>query len=85
MFGPEEIAIRLHHRVVQIHPFRNGNGRHSRMLADLALVKHFKAKPLPWGGNTLGRSDPRRDEYLEAVRAADLNNYKPLLAFCRSS
>lgn len=84
-YPPDEFAIRLHHRVVQIHPFRNGNGRHARMMADLVLVKHFREKRLPWGGNALGRTDPRRDEYLAAVRAADAHDYAPLLAFCRSS
>lgn len=84
-FEPEEFAIRLHHLIVQVHPFRNGNGRHSRIMADLTLVKHFMVRRLPWGGDTLGRTDPRRDGYLEAVRAADANDYGPLLAFCRSS
>ena len=85
MYEPEEFAIRLHHMVVQIHPFRNGNGRHSRMLADLILTKHFRAPRLPWGGAALGRTDPRRDEYLAAMTAADGDRFDPLLRFCRSS
>jgi Fic-DOC domain mobile mystery protein B len=84
-FEPVDFAIRLHHAIVKIHPFRNGNGRHSRLFADLTLVKHFKENRLPWGGDTLGRTDPRRNEYLKAVRAADDGDYRPLLTFCRSS
>lgn len=84
-FDPEELAIRLHHRVVQVHPFRNGNGRHSRMLADLLLAKHFKRSRLPWGGGTLDRSGPLRTQYLAAIRLADAHDYAPLLKFCRSA
>jgi Fic-DOC domain mobile mystery protein B len=84
-FNPEELAIRLHHRVVQVHPFRNGNGRHCRMLADLLLVKHFKQPRLPWGGDALGRGGPLRAEYLAAIRRADAHDYAPLIEFCRTS
>jgi len=42
-------AVRLHYRIVTVHPFRNGNGRHARMVAHVALVRHFKREPLPWG------------------------------------
>lgn len=84
-FDPEELAIRLHHRVVQVHPFRNGNGRHARLLADLLLVKHFRRQRLPWGGDNLGRGGPLRTAYLAAVRGADAHDYAPLIALCRSS
>lgn len=84
-FGPEELAIRLHHRVVQVHPFRNRNGRHARLLADLLLVKHFKRGRLPWGGDTLDHRGHRRDEYIAAVRSADTQDYLSLLKLCPSS
>ena len=70
-FPADELAIRLHHRLVKVHPFPNGNGRHARMIADLALLRHFKVQRLPWGGNQLVNSDPRRTEYIDALRAAD--------------
>ena len=84
-FPADEVAIRLHHRLVKVHPFPNGNGRHARMIADLTLLRHFKVQRLPWGGNRLGNSDPRRAEYIGALRAADANDYRALLQFCRSS
>jgi Fic-DOC domain mobile mystery protein B len=84
-YPADELAIRLHHRLVWAHPFPNGNGRHARLMADLVLLKHFKARRLPWGGRTLGRIDPRRAEYIAALHAADGHNYEPLLQFCRSS
>ena len=50
-YPPDEIAIRLKYRVVTIHSFPNGNGRHGRMLAHIAMVRHFGLEPLPWGGS----------------------------------
>ncbi|HYM96537.1 MAG TPA: mobile mystery protein B [Candidatus Sulfotelmatobacter sp.] len=84
-WAPDEVVIRLHHRLVKVHPFPNGNGRHARMMADLVLLRHFRAQRLPWGGNTLGNADPRRRQYITALQAADGNDYGPLLEFCRSS
>jgi len=84
-YAPVELAIRLHHRLVFVHPFPNGNGRHARLMAYLLLMKHFKVERLPWGGNNLGNSDPRRTEYIDALHAADAQNYGALLQFCRSA
>jgi Fic-DOC domain mobile mystery protein B len=82
-YEPEELAIRAHHRIVKVHPFPNGNGRHSRLVADLLLMKHFKVKRLPWGGGTLGNTDPNRAKYIEALQEADRSNYAPLIAIAR--
>ena len=71
---------------VKIHPFRNGNGRHSRLTADLVLEKHFNRPPFTWGGNAdLGNGDVHRPAYLAALKAADQGNYALLLQLCRSS
>lgn len=80
----DEIAIRLSHRAVQIHPFPNGNGRWSRLMAD-ALVVSFGKTPFTWGtGLDLKESDLRR-QYIEALKFADLNlQYGPFLQFARS-
>lgn len=82
--SPDEIAVRVHHRVVKVHPFRNGNGRHSRLLADLILEKHFSRTPFTWGGTgQLGNSDPHRQEYLGGLKSADKGDYGPLLNLSR--
>jgi len=83
-FPPDEIAVRLHHRLVAIHYFPNGNGRHARLMADLVLV-HLLGQPVfTWGGENLVNRGDCRKRYIEALRAADRKDYAPLLAFVRS-
>ena len=80
----DEVAARFHHRLVSIHPFANGNGRHARMMADL-LLTHVLGKPrFTWGRLGLADAGKTRGEYLSALREADGRNYAPLLAFVRS-
>lgn len=80
----DEIAARFSHRLVAIHPFANGNGRLSRTLADLLLVQHG-AKRFTWGaGADLVAKGDVRQRYLDALRAADGQDYGRLLAFVRS-
>ena len=82
-FPPDEIATRFHHRLVWIHPFPNGNGRLSRIAADLLIVQ-LGGKQFSWGrGNLVAISDLRR-RYVEALRAADGQVIAPLLEFVRS-
>jgi len=50
-YSPDEYAARFHHRLVFIHPFSNGNGRHARLMADLILEKLFTTKVFSWGGD----------------------------------
>lgn len=83
-YPPDEIAIRLHYRVVTIHPFPNGNGRHARMLAHVAMLRHFKVDPVPWVGSALHTADENRKAYIDALVAADNRDFGPLLAFARS-
>ena len=84
-YPPDELVIRLHHRLVWVHPFSNGNGRLCRMMADLVMMKHFKIDRLPWGGDALVDAGPRRAAYIEALHDADVHNYTRLLTFCRSA
>ena len=42
----DEIAVRFHHRLVTIHPFPNGNGRHARLIADV-LIEQLGAPAYP--------------------------------------
>ena len=84
-FDLDEIAVRVHHRMVWIHPFRNGNGRHARLIADVIAVKNGR-EPFTWGSITLAAAGPGRAEYLRCLQAADANNndIRGLLNFARS-
>jgi|SRR5882672_605082 len=78
--GPEEFAVQVHHRIVRVHPFHNGNGRHARLMADLILERHFKLAPLQWGGGSaLDNDEPNRANYISALKAADAGDYGALL------
>ncbi len=80
---PDEIAVRLHHRLVAIHPFPNGNGRHARLMADL-LIEKLGGEPFSWGGGSLADVSELRARYVAALQAADGHELGPLLAFARS-
>lgn len=77
----DEQAVRIHHRLTFIHPFPNGNGRCSRVMADLFLERHAAA-PFSWGPTPHG--EPVRQQYLAALRQADAGDMHPLLVFVRS-
>jgi len=85
-FPSDEIAIRFKHRIVSIHCFPNGNGRHSRLMADLIVEKLFHIPVFTWGHSHshLTTNDEVRSAYLTALKEADRNNYKPLIEFARS-
>ena len=80
----DEIAARFHHRLVSIHPFANGNGRHARVATDLLLAE-LGAQPFTWGRSDLVHATRARETYLAALRAADRRDYAPLLAFVRGT
>lgn len=82
-FLADEIAVRLHHRLVAIHPFPNGNGRHARLMADL-LIERMGGKSFSWGGGSLADTGQLRAAYVKALRIADNHNIGPLLTFARS-
>jgi Fic-DOC domain mobile mystery protein B len=82
-YDPDEIAIRFHHRLVAIHPFPNGNGRHGRLATDL-LAKQLGRPRFTWGSANLIEPDVTRREYVAALREADEHNIERLLAFARS-
>jgi len=83
VYSPDEIAVRFHHRLVAIHPFPNGNGRHARMMADL-IVMHAGRPSFTWGGGQLTSTSELRSAYIEALRKADQGDINPLLEFARS-
>lgn len=75
-------VARFHHRLVAIHPFPNGNGRHSRAAADHLCVA-LAIEPPTWGANTYTDTAELRAAYLAALRTADRdpNDLEPLVAF----
>ncbi len=83
-YSPDEIAIRFKHRIVSIHCFSNGNGRHSRLMADIIIEKIFKQEVFSWGAGNLSSEGDTRSTYLSAIKAADKGEYEPLLNFARS-
>jgi Fic-DOC domain mobile mystery protein B len=83
IYEPDELATRLHHRLVAIHPFPNGNGRHTRLMADL-LAERLGRKSFTWGGGSLAAVSELRATYMAALRAADNHDIEPLLIFARS-
>lgn len=86
-YAVEEIAIRFHHRLVSIHPFPNGNGRHARLMTDILLEQNSE-NSFTWGQGTnselIDAEGTTRDKYISSLRQADQNNYSPLLKFARS-
>lgn len=83
VFPPDELAARFHHALVSIHPFRNGNGRHARLAADLLLESMGQSR-FTWGRANLNHAGEARERYITALRAADGGDMRPLLDFVRS-
>lgn len=81
-FSPEEVAVRFHHRLVKVHCFPNGNGRHARMATDLMLTKKLKLPAFDWGAKNLLKHNDVRTRYIAALREADgpSGRYEKLLA-----
>ena len=81
---PDRIAIRFHHRLVSIHPFPNGNGRHARLMTDILLENILHRPRFTWGGQNLSKAGEARRKYIAALYLADESDYEPLLEFARS-
>ncbi|HEU5281591.1 MAG TPA: mobile mystery protein B [Gammaproteobacteria bacterium] len=79
----DEMACRFHHRLVLIHPFPNGNGRHSRLMTDFLLVQAGRPR-FTWSNKKLNLSGSVRDQYLRALRKADQHDMSELMVFVRS-
>lgn len=83
VFPLDEIAVRIHHRLVSVHPFPNGNGRHARLFAN-TLLYQYDVPPLTWGRLTFDNVNDARLAYLDAIRAADRHDYAGLLELARA-
>jgi Fic-DOC domain mobile mystery protein B len=82
-FPPDEIAVRFHHALVFVHPFPNGNGRWSRLMADILAVSLGQPR-FTWGSKSLRSDGETRKAYIDALKAADNHDFAALLAFARS-
>lgn len=81
-YPPLELALRFHHRLVQVHPFPNGNGRHARIMTDALLRYCLGHAPILWEGRGSGHLQlpgEHRAAYIQALRAADARDFAPLL------
>lgn len=83
-FDIYETATRIHHRAVQIHPYKNGNGRWSRMLANIYLRQNG-LMPVKWQEDLLSKENPKRDKYIQALKDADKGNYLNLIDMHRET
>lgn len=83
-YKPDEITIRFKHQLVSIHCFPNDNGRHSRLLADIVIEKIFKQPHYTWGAANFVKQADQRTAYLNAMKAADKGDIKPLIDFARA-
>jgi Fic-DOC domain mobile mystery protein B len=83
-FPSAEIAIRFKHELVSIHCFPNGNGRHSRLMADLIMEKLFGEQFLSWGSSNLVNVTDKRKEYISALKLADKRQIESLISFAKS-
>ena len=84
IYSPDEVAVRFKHQLVSIHCFANGNGRHSRLMADLIMEKLDKEPILTWGGSSLVKSNEKRKEYINAIKIADRHDLSQLIMFAKS-
>ena len=82
-YNPDEIAIRFSHRLVKIHVFPNGNGRHSRLMADILISSVYNKPVFSWGNSDLSENSDIRNEYLQAIYSADKGDIQPLVTFSR--
>ncbi|MFN3136926.1 MAG: mobile mystery protein B [Allomuricauda sp.] len=83
-YAPEETAIRFKHRLVSIHCFPNGNGRHSRIMADIIMEFVFGKDIFSWHQSNMVKPDATRKKYIQALREADRGNIESLILFAKN-
>lgn len=83
VYSVDEIAARFHHRLVWVHPFANGNGRHARLMTDILLISYDQPR-FSWGRENLYSQNETRKGYIQALREADKHDYEKLLEFVRA-
>lgn len=83
-YSEDEIAIRFKHRLVNIHCFPNGNGRHARIMADIIVESIFGKEIFTWNHSNMVKPDETRKKYIAAIREGNNGNIKPLIEFARN-
>ncbi len=83
-YSDEEFAIRFKHRIVKIHCFPNGNGRHSRLMADIIISRIFGKPIFNWNSSNINKKGEIRSNYLAAIRTADAGDVEPLIKFAKT-
>lgn len=83
-YAPDEIAIRFKHRLVNIHCFPNGNGRHSRIMADILIEFIFAKQIFSWNQSNMVKADETRKEYIRSIREGDKGDISHLIKFARN-
>ncbi len=76
-----ELSARIHHQLVKIHPFSNGNGRHARVFTNCVREKVLRIEPIIWATGNIDRQSEERQEYIDSLGQADQNNYQPLVSY----
>jgi len=71
--NPVELAAILHHKLVNIHPFADGNGRTARLLMNIILLQ--AGYPLV----IILKNDRRK--YYDTLSLADRGNVNPFITF----
>ena len=83
-YSPDEMAVRFKHELVSIHCFPNGNGRHSRLMADLIMEKLYGEPFFTWGSSDLVKATDKRKAYINAIKKADNHDIQDLISFAKS-
>ena len=82
-FDNLELSARIQHRLVKIHPFVNGNGRHSRMFTDIVRIFLLKEKPMKWAEAKLENMSMERSSYIQGLRKADAGDFSVFLKYLK--
>ncbi|HBH79510.1 MAG TPA: mobile mystery protein B [Nitrospira sp.] len=76
-----EVAARLQNRLTKIHPFRNGNGRHARLMTDIFFLSR-RHPLLEWPQTQLmSEGHQIRAQYITAMQDADQGDFSSLVKF----
>ena len=82
----DELGARFHHRLVWIHAFANGNGRHARLITDVLISAHGQ-ELFSWGAKKVSKGEDSKQvrlDYLTSLRDADMKKFDRLISFVRS-